>query len=208
MSKTPGLALADLAKLSEDVPVGDGHITVTGISISKALDIVKRFPELAKMASGFKVADLLLVAPGRAGRDHRDGDRPSRRRRTGSVRGRHPHRDPVRHRRSRWEVDLQKRLRPFRPAAARSGPVSQIRPLHKGDFYELASGVEELIASGHRPADVWDYTPRQITAFVFLADKRRTRERHSRLADMLAAFNPGDGRELKTQFERWEKDAF
>jgi hypothetical protein len=64
MSKTPGLALADLAKLSEDVPVGDSHITVTGISISKALDIVKRFPELAKLASGFKVADLLLVAPG------------------------------------------------------------------------------------------------------------------------------------------------
>lgn len=64
MSKTPGLSLADLANMSEEVPVGSGHITVVGISVSKALDIVKRFPELAKMAGGFKLADLLLVAPG------------------------------------------------------------------------------------------------------------------------------------------------
>jgi hypothetical protein len=63
---------------------------------------------------------------------------------------------------------------PFAQRLLDLAAVSQIRPLHKGDFYELASVTfEELIASGHRPADVWDYTPRQITAFVFLAEKRQ-----------------------------------
>ena len=30
---------------------------------------------------------------------------------------------------------------------------------------------------GHRPADVWGYTPRRIAAFLFIAEKRRNRER-------------------------------
>jgi hypothetical protein len=34
-----------------------------------------------------------------------------------------------------------------------------------------------LIANGHRAADVWDYTPKQLIAFMFLANKRRQRDR-------------------------------
>ncbi len=30
---------------------------------------------------------------------------------------------------------------------------------------------------GHRPVDVWKYTPRQIAAFLFIAEKRRNQER-------------------------------
>lgn len=62
--KKPGLHLADLAKRTEDVPVGDSHISVSGISVEKALDILKRFPALAKMANGFKLPDLIAIAPG------------------------------------------------------------------------------------------------------------------------------------------------
>jgi hypothetical protein len=30
---------------------------------------------------------------------------------------------------------------------------------------------------GHRPSDVWKYTPRRIAAFLFIAEKRRNQER-------------------------------
>lgn len=63
-SKTPGLTLADLAAMSEDIPVGDSYVTVVGISTEKALNILGRFPQLAKMAQGFKLSDLIAIAPG------------------------------------------------------------------------------------------------------------------------------------------------
>ena len=64
MSKHPGLSLADIAAMSEDVPVGDGFIKVHGISAGKALEIVKRFPALSKMLGGnFKGADIIGSMP-------------------------------------------------------------------------------------------------------------------------------------------------
>lgn len=35
---------------------------------------------------------------------------------------------------------------------------------------------------GHPPADVWRYTPRQMAAFLFFANRRRKRELREQLA--------------------------
>lgn len=51
----------------------------------------------------------------------------------------------------------------------------------RGDGYEIAECVEELIKLGH--PDPWKYTPRQMSAFIFLAHKRRQRE----LSDLMCA---------------------
>lgn len=65
MSKKPGLNLADLAPMSEDVPVGDSYLTVHGIGAKTALEIFKRFPKILGMVSGdgFNLGAFLTVAP-------------------------------------------------------------------------------------------------------------------------------------------------
>lgn len=63
MAKEPGLSLADIAAMSEDVPVGTSFITVHGISARDAFGIVQRFPALAKLLSGFDLATFVNVAP-------------------------------------------------------------------------------------------------------------------------------------------------
>ncbi len=63
MSNQPGLTLADLAAMSEDVPVGTDHITVYGISAMHCLAIFKRFPKLLSMLGGFNLATFLEAAP-------------------------------------------------------------------------------------------------------------------------------------------------
>lgn len=64
MSKQPGLNLADLAAQTKDVEVPGGFVTVKGISVQTALALLQRYPHLAKLANGFKVSDLIVVAPG------------------------------------------------------------------------------------------------------------------------------------------------
>src|ERR1035437_1059295 len=65
MTKMPGLNLADLAPISEDVPIGDSFLTVHGISAETGLQIFQRFPKLAGMTSGegFNLGAFLTVAP-------------------------------------------------------------------------------------------------------------------------------------------------
>lgn len=64
MSKKPGLNLIDLATLSEDVPVGDDFITVTGISARDGIEIFKRFPKISLMISGgFDLRAIIEIAP-------------------------------------------------------------------------------------------------------------------------------------------------
>ncbi len=65
MSKKPGLNLADLAPMSEDVTIGDSYITVTGISAKIGLAIFKRYPKILGMVSGegFNLGTFLTVAP-------------------------------------------------------------------------------------------------------------------------------------------------
>lgn len=64
MSNQPGLSLADLAAMTEDVPIGTSTLKVQGISTKNALAVFQRFPQLAKMADGFKISDIIVVAPG------------------------------------------------------------------------------------------------------------------------------------------------
>lgn len=63
MTKQPGLSLADLAAMTVDVPVGTSFITVSGVSAKDALAIFQRFPKLANMLNGFKLATFLEAAP-------------------------------------------------------------------------------------------------------------------------------------------------
>jgi hypothetical protein len=64
-TKKPGLNLADLAPMSEDVTVGDSYITVHGVSAKDCLEIFKRFPKILGMMSGngFDLGTFLSVAP-------------------------------------------------------------------------------------------------------------------------------------------------
>jgi hypothetical protein len=65
MSKKPGLNLADLAPMSEDVPIGDSFLTVHGIGVRDGLEIFKRFPKILGMVSGdgFNIGAFITVAP-------------------------------------------------------------------------------------------------------------------------------------------------
>lgn len=64
MSKKPGLNLADLAPMSEDVPMGDSFITVYGISARDGLAIFQRYPRLAAMMTeGFDIRTFMTLAP-------------------------------------------------------------------------------------------------------------------------------------------------
>jgi hypothetical protein len=62
--KHGGLNLADLAPMSEDIAIGDNHLTVYGISAKNGLEIFKRFPKLVgMMGGGFDLGTFLTVAP-------------------------------------------------------------------------------------------------------------------------------------------------
>jgi hypothetical protein len=64
MAEQPGLTLADIAGAREKLPVGDSFIEIRGVPTSQALGILQRFPHLAKVTTGFKISDLIAVAPG------------------------------------------------------------------------------------------------------------------------------------------------
>src|ERR1035437_8892122 len=130
----------------------------------------------------------------------------SRRRTGGRGSRRSGSRNPVRYAGSNREADLYTRVRPFRGADHGSRRRSQLRQLFKGAGYEIAASVEALIAAGHSCSVVWDYTPRQMAAYAFLAAKRKDRESHTSLGLMLLA-QSGDAKAIKTQFEDWERDA-
>ena len=63
--KKPGLNLADLAPMSEDVPIGNNFLTVYGISAQDGLHILQRFPKIAGMidTGGLNLSVFLSVAP-------------------------------------------------------------------------------------------------------------------------------------------------
>jgi hypothetical protein len=64
-SKKPGLNLADLAPMHEDVPIGESFLRVHGISAEVGLEIFRRFPKITGMITGdgFNLGAFLTVAP-------------------------------------------------------------------------------------------------------------------------------------------------
>jgi len=66
MSNKPGLNLADIAPMHEDVPIGDSFLRVHGISAQTGLEIFRRFPKITGMTSsaeGFNLGAFLTIAP-------------------------------------------------------------------------------------------------------------------------------------------------
>ncbi len=64
-SKKPGLNLADIAPMYEDVPIGDNFLRIHGISAETGLEILRRFPKITGMTTGdsFNLSAFLTVAP-------------------------------------------------------------------------------------------------------------------------------------------------
>ena len=65
MSNKPGLNLADLAPMSENVTISESIVPVYGISAKDGLKIFERFPKILGMMSGegFNLGAFLTVAP-------------------------------------------------------------------------------------------------------------------------------------------------
>jgi len=65
--------------------------------------------------------------------------------------------------------------------------------------------VEALIGYGHAPADVWNYTPRQLHAFQRIAARRERHEAANRLVlDAMAA--RGDPKTLEKRVKAMTGD--
>ncbi|AZV21476.1 hypothetical protein [Mesorhizobium sp. M7A.F.Ce.TU.012.03.2.1] len=64
--------------------------------------------------------------------------------------------------------------------------------------------IEELIAIGHRPADVWEYSPREIAGYLVLAGERRKSEASEQLAiaTMAARSDPKEIKKLLDKMAR------
>jgi len=61
------------------------------------------------------------------------------------------------------------------------------------------------VASVHHDQRLWTYTPRKIKAYIFLAERRRDRDRYETLAlGALAARGKEDT--LNKQLQAWEKE--
>jgi len=52
------------------------------------------------------------------------------------------------------------------------------------------------VAAGHPPAAVWQYTPRQMQAYLFIAGRRKQRE-HKELLALHAMAQRGDTKDIK-----------
>jgi hypothetical protein len=58
----------------------------------------------------------------------------------------------------------------------------------------------------HPPADVWEYTPRQAAAFLFLGRRRRRREAAMELSIHALAAS-GDSQAVREQLRKFDDDA-
>lgn len=79
---------------------------------------------------------------------------------------------------------------------------SGIRKLWQGPGYELAAAIEALIAAGHDSTAVWKLTPRQISAYQFLAERRRERENANMFGVVNLATN-GEPDKMRKQLDEW-----
>src|SRR4029077_1663889 len=99
--------------------------------------------------------------------------------------------------------DDAKWCRPFIGEADGASRRRRRRPIWQGSGYELAAGAERLIAAGHNPGEVMNYTPRQLQAFLIIAQHRRKTELREQLhVNALAA--RADEKTIRGQLRDWE----
>src|SRR6202158_3629850 len=145
------------------------------------------------------------------GRPERRGTRGSGGRSPDGRSGGHPARhfegdDARGHRPFSSEGDADVRQRGRHRAEADSSGLRRRKPSpveREGVGYAIAVAFERLIALGHPPAVVWEYTPRQLKAFLIIAERRRRKE----LSEQLALFrlaSHGEAREVNKQIKDLE----
>jgi hypothetical protein len=62
--------------------------------------------------------------------------------------------------------------------------------------------LEYLISRGHSSSEVWDYTPRRLVNFYWLASRRGLEERAQALETGALAAS-GDGKAIEKQTKEW-----
>jgi len=74
-----------------------------------------------------------------------------------------------------------------------------------GSGYEIARAIEGLVATGHRPADAWKMTPRQMAGWLQLAQHRKLGEQ-AQLLSLLRA-SQGEQRAFQTLFRKMQDES-
>ena len=194
------VGLLDIAPLTQTVTVRDHPIEVTGVSAKGVAQLLLRFPELRALISGRDVGlDQLLALGGDiiaaviAAGCGQAGDAQAE-----AAAGRLGLDDQAELLAAIMTLTMPQGIGPFVDKLARMG----LKPAGGGDTempeHELAQTIEALIALGHLPRDVWDYTPRQISAFLALANGRLSLDRAETLSLQTLAAR-GDPKEIRRQ---------
>lgn len=102
------------------------------------------------------------------------------------------------------------RCRPFSPRLRVDvlgdvrGNLSNRASRFKGSAYGIAAEAEALGAARH--PNVWKLTPRQMNAFLFIQNKRKSAENIDFVGKIRVAMK-GDKQDVEKAMERWAKDA-
>src|SRR5678815_4770597 len=102
-------------------------------------------------------------------------------------------------------VDLAGWHRPFRGSPDGRDGKAKFRKPWQGPGFEIAVAVENLIALGHAPRDVWSYTPRQLKAWSQFAERRKRHEA-AELVTLHAMASRGDPKEVERKLKLWTSD--
>ncbi len=86
-------------------------------------------------------------------------------------------------------MTLPKGVGPFVEKLLALGAVLDARQRRHGPGHDIAEAIERLIASGHPPAVVWTYTPRQLAGFLALAGQRARADAAAALSIQHAALH-------------------
>jgi hypothetical protein len=75
-----------------------------------------------------------------------------------------------------------------------------------GAGYDIARAVQRVIEDGHPPELAWGYTPRQLSGWIALAERRRAGQLGELLGLMQLA-NSEDGDAIRKQIARLMEQA-
>ncbi len=74
-----------------------------------------------------------------------------------------------------------------------------------GAGYEIGKTIEALIAYGHPPSAVWEYTPKQLRAWLEFAERRKQREMHDAIV-VGALSSQAEGKVIKKQLKLLDQE--